>query len=276
MGMRIIIYFVVGIGVFVLYVRYLEYHSIFYPSRGILATPADIRLSFEDVRIKTEDAVTIHGWFIPSPRGPREGKGTLIFLHGNAGNIGDRLDKIKIFNGMGLNILIVDYRGYGQSEGRPTEAGIYKDAVAAYDHLLNRRDVDPKRIIAYGASLGGTAAVDLATKRKLYALIIDSSFTNAVDMAKRIYPFIPSFLVGIKMDNIGKIKTIAIPKLFIHSKDDEIIPWELGRRLFEAAAEPKKFLEIEGGHNEGYWESQEKFSRGIESFLTGCGLDNGQ
>ncbi len=267
--MKVVIYLIGGIVLFVLYIRYLEYRSIFYPSRKILATPADIGLSFEDVYLKTQDGITIHGWFIPSAGA----KTTLIFLHGNAGNIGDRLDKIRLFHAMGLSILIVDYRGYGKSEGRPTEAGIYKDALAAYDHLLNSRDVDPKRIIAYGASLGGAAAVDLATKRKLDALIVDSSFTHAVDMAKRIYPFIPSFLVGIKMDNIGKIKTIEIPKLFIHSKDDEIVPLELGRRLFETAPPPKEFLEITGGHNEGYSESQEKFTRGMELFLNDCGLD---
>lgn len=268
-GMKVVIYLIGGIVLFVLYIRYLEYRSIFYPSRKILATPADIGLSFEDVYLKTQDGITIHGWFVPSTGA----KATLIFLHGNAGNIGDRLEKIQIFQGLGLNVFIIDYRGYGKSEGRPTEAGIYKDALAAYDHLLSRRDVDPKRVIAYGASLGGTAAVDLATKRRLYALIVDSSFTNAVDMAKRIYPFIPSFLVGIKMDNIGKIKTITIPKLFIHSKDDEIVPLELGRRLFEAAAPPKEFLEITGGHNEGYSESQEKIIRGMELFLNDCGLD---
>lgn len=265
--MKVVIYLIGGIVLFVLYIRYLEYRSIFYPSRKILATPADIGLSFEDVYLKTQDGVTIHGWFIPSAGA----KATLIFLHGNAGNIGDRLEKIQIFQGLGLNVFIIDYRGYGKSEGRPTEAGIYKDALAAYDHLLSRRDVDPNRVIAYGASLGGTAAVDLATKRRLYALIVDSSFTHAVDMAKRIYPFIPSFLVGIKMDNIGKIKTITIPKLFIHSKDDEIVPLELGRRLFEAAAPPKEFLEITGGHNEGYSESQEKIIRGMELFLNDCG-----
>lgn len=261
--MRVIIYFVGGIVLFVLYVRYLEYRSVFYPSRRILATPADIGLSFEDVYVKTQDGVTIHGWFIPVAGA----KATLIFLHGNAGNIGDRMGKIQFFHDLGLNVLIIDYRGYGKSEGNPTEAGIYMDALAAYDYLTSRRDVNAQRLIAYGASLGGAVAIDLAAKRNLSCLIVDSAFTSAADMAKRIYPFVPSFLIGIKMDNIGKVQALKIPKLFIHSKDDEIVPLELGRRLFEAAAPPKEFLEIAGSHNEGYFDSQDKIAGGISRFL---------
>ena len=270
--MKIIIYLLIALIFFVLYIRYLEYRSIFYPSRGILATPADIGLSFEDVYLKTEDAVTIHGWFIPSPQGPLKGKGTVIFLHGNAGNIGDRLGKIQFFHDSGRDVFIIDYRGYGKSEGRPTEAGIYKDALAAYDYLASRRDVDPKRIIAYGASLGGAVAIDLAAKRNLSCLIVDSAFTSAADMAKRIYPFVPSFLVQIKLDSLGKIKYISAPKLFIHSRDDEIVPLALGRKLYEAAAPPKEFLEITGGHNEGYMDSQEKIAEEMSRFLEGVML----
>jgi fermentation-respiration switch protein FrsA (DUF1100 family) len=180
------------------------------------------------------------------------------------------LGRIQFFNELGVNVLIIDYRGYGKSQGHPTEAGLYKDALAAYDYLFGRRDIDPQRIMAYGASLGGAVAVDLASKRNLSCLIVDSSFTSAADMAKRIYPFVPSFLIRVRMDNIGKIKTIKIPKLFIHSKDDEIVPMELGRRLFEAAVPPKEFLEITGGHNEGYMDSQDKIVEEMSRFLEGA------
>lgn len=272
--MKLVVYLPIALVAFVLYVRYLESHSIFYPSRRILATPADVGLPFEDVSIKTEDAVMIHGWFIPSPQDPLQGgqevargEGTVIFLHGNAGNIGDRLGKIQFFHELGVDVLIIDYRGYGKSQGRPTEDGLYRDALAAYDYLCGRRDIDPRRIIAYGASLGGAVAVDLASQRPLSGLIVDSTFPSAADMARRIYPFVPSFLIQTKLDSLTKIRNLKIPKLFIHSKDDEIVPLALGRRLFEAAPAPKEFLEIAGSHNEGYFDSQGKIAEAMIRFL---------
>lgn len=261
--MKLLIYLIIFVIFFFIFTRYLENTSIFYPSRAIRFTPAEIGLSFEDVFLKTEDGVVIHGWFIPvdSP------KGTLIFLHGNAGNIGDRLEKIQLFNGMGLNIFIVDYRGYGKSKGRPSEEGVYKDARAVYDHLARRPGIGTDRIFAYGASLGGAVAIDLATKRNLSGLMIDSTFSSAVDMAKRMYPFIPSFLVRSKFDSIRKVRDVRIPKLFIHSPEDDIVPFEMGDKLYQAAAEPKVFLETAGDHNYGHIDSREKLREGMETFL---------
>ena len=244
-------------------IRYFEYRSVFYPTRHIAATPAAIGLPFEDVFIKAQDKVTINGWLVKSPTG----RGTLIFCHGNAGNIGDRLKKIQLFHQMGFNILIIDYRGYGKSQGRPSEAGIYTDAVAAYDYLRSRKDIDHARIIGYGESLGGSVIVDLATQRELAALIVDSSFTSAADMAKTIYPFIPSFLLGTKLDSLAKVRTITAPKLFIHSRADEVVPFRLGERLYQSAAKPKEFLELTGGHNDTPADAQEKMARGIIAFL---------
>jgi len=189
--MKILIYLIIFIIFFIGYVRYLEKSTLFFPERTIFSKPSDIGLSYEDVYFPTEDHLQLHGWFIKSSKFSL--RNTLIFFHGNAGNIGDRLGKLKLFDDLGLNVLIVGYRGYGKSEGKPTEEGIYKDARAAYDYLITRDDVDPHRIMAYGASLGAAAAVDLATKRELSKLILDSSFSSAVDMAKVIYPFIPSF-----------------------------------------------------------------------------------
>ena len=261
--MQSVLYIVVTVVLLAAGVRYLESISVFYPGRSIAATPAALGLAFEDVFIKTEDQVTINAWLVKS----FVQRGTLIFCHGNAGNIGDRLEKILLFHQMGLNVLIIDYRGYGKSRGRPSEAGIYKDAVAAYDYLLTRQDMDRSRIIGYGESLGGAVAVDLGTKRNLAALIIDSSFTNAADMAKTIYPFIPSFLLGTKLDSAAKVRTIAIPKLFIHSRADEIVPFRLGERLYQAAAKPKEFLELTGGHNDTPVDAQEKMAKEIIIFL---------
>ncbi|MBI5024533.1 MAG: alpha/beta hydrolase [Candidatus Omnitrophica bacterium] len=263
--MQSVFYIVVTVVLLAAGVRYLESRSVFYPARSIAATPAALGLAFEDVFIKTEDNVTINAWLIKSSTQ----RGTLIFCHGNAGNIGDRLEKILLFHQMGLNVLIIDYRGYGESQGRPSEAGIYKDAVAAYDYLLTRRDIDRSRIIGYGESLGGAVAVDLGTKRNLAALIIDSSFTNAADMAKTIYPFIPSFLLGTKLDSVSKVRAVTIPKIFIHSRADEIVPFRLGERLYQAAAQPKEFLELPGGggHNDTPVDAREKMAREIVTFL---------
>lgn len=261
--MQSVLYIVVTVILLAGGVRYLESRSIFYPVRSIAATPAALGLAFEDVFIKTEDNVTINAWLIKSSTG----RGTLIFCHGNAGNIGDRLGKILLFHQMGLNVLIIDYRGYGKSEGKPSEAGIYKDAVAAYDYLRSRKDIDRSSIIGYGDSLGGAVVIDLATKRDLAAMIIDSSFTNAADMAKTIYPFIPSFLLGTKLDSVAKVRAVTIPKLFIHSRADEIVPFRLGERLCQAAAQPKEFLEFTGGHNDTPVDAQEKMAREIIIFL---------
>jgi hypothetical protein len=215
------------------------------------------------VVIRTSDHVRISGWLVKNP----SAKSTLLFFHGNAGNIGDRLGKIGLFHGIGLNVLIVDYRGYGKSGGYPTEAGIYKDALAAYDYLSQREDLKGRPIIGYGASLGGAVAVDLASKRPLACLIVDSTFSSAVDMAKRIYPFVPSFLVRTKFDSVTKIRNIMIPKLFIHSIEDTTVPITLGRKLYDAAPGPKQFIEIRGDHNDGYIFDEQKVREGIRQFL---------
>ncbi len=253
---------------FVAYVRYLETTTVFHPTRAIERTPRSVGLDFEDIYFRTRDNVRIHGWLIKHPRG----RSTLIYLPGNAGNISDRLEKIVHLNRLGVNVFIIDYRGYGQSEGRPSEHGLYEDARGAYDYLGTRQDIDDDKVWAYGASLGGAVAIDLATKRKLACLVIDSSFTKAADIAKTIYPFVPSFLIQTKLDSSSKIKKLAIPKLFLHSPQDEVVPYRLGRRLFEEAPPPKEFLDMQGGHNDNYVQSQELWKQKIAQFLKRFGL----
>ena len=249
--------------VFVLYVRYLEKTSVFYPAKQLSRSPMDLGLEFDDVQLTTRDDVVVHGWFFKTPAA----KSTLLFLHGNAGNIADRLEKIIFFKNIGLNVFIIDYRGYGNSTGKPSEEGMYTDAQAAYEYLTQRKDINAKNIVAYGESLGGVAVIDLAGKVPLAAFIIDSSFTSAQDMAKVIYPFIPSFLVSLKMDSAAKVRDLKMPKLFLHSKTDEIVPFALGWKLYEAAADPKEFVDIDGGHNDGFFASTGKFVSGIKDFL---------
>ena len=264
--MRFVIYGLFIILALLVYVRIVERTLLFAPSRLLGRTPADLHLVFEDVYILTADGVRLNAWFIKADKDYPTAS-TVLYLHGNAGNIAGRLEKLAFFQKMGLNVFIVDYRGYGKSAGSPTEKGMYLDALAAYDYLTQQRGVPAASIVIYGASLGGAAAIDLAKQRSAAALILDSTFTSAVDMAKIILPVVPSFFISLKLDSVNKIKTLTLPKLFIHSPSDETVPFALGRRLFEAAPLPKEFLEIQGGHNDGYLVSERTFIGGIRAFL---------
>ena len=257
------VFTVLAILCFVAYVRYLESMTVFHPTRKIAATPAQLGLQFEDIFFRTKDKILLNGWFVPH----HHARMTVLYLHGNAGNIGDRLDKISNFYDMGVNLFIIDYRGYGKSQGKPSEHGVYDDAVAAFDYLSTRDDLNPDMICVYGASLGGVVAVDLATKKKIRGLIIDSSFSSAADMGKTIFPFVPSFLLQTKMDSISKIQMITVPKLFIHSREDQVVPFRLGKKLFDAAPAPKEFLEVKGGHNDYHVFSQDIWEKSLRSFL---------
>ena len=253
----------------VLYARQFERSNIFFPMRQMEGTPSDMGLAYEDVYFETSDGVKLNGWFIPA-----EGaRGTVLYFHGNAGNISHRVGMIRIFNKMGLNIFIIDYRGYGRSEGRPDEKGTYLDAEAAYAYLKSRGDVDEERIALYGKSLGGAVAIDLASKRDVPALVSDSAFTSTADIGKEIYPFLPmDMLVTMKYDNISKIGSVRAPKLIIHSSQDEIIPFRHGERLFEAASGPKEFYRMRGTHNDGFLVYEEEFSSRMSDFLKRHGM----
>ncbi len=262
--MKTLIGFVIlSLVLFFYYIRRLERKTLFVPSKHISFIPSEIGLRYEDVYFRTRDKLQLNGWFIPA----KDARATLLFIHGNAGNIGDRMDKLKYFNEMGINVFIFDYRGYGKSSGRPTETGLYTDAEAAYEYLTVTKGIVPDKIVVYGASLGGAVAIDLVSKQKVAGLIVDSSFSCAADMAKIIYPFIPTFLISVKMDSVSKIRHIAVPKLFIHSKDDDVVPYALGRKLYAAAMPPKFFVDIAGDHNNGYIISEQRFIHAIKMFL---------
>ncbi len=256
------------LSVLLVLVRYLERNGVFFPGKDMVLDPSRAGLSFEDLYLTTADGVRINAWFVPHSRAGT----TLIFAHGNAGTMSDRVIKVKFFHDLGLNVLIFDYRGYGRSQGKPSEKGLYLDAQAAYDHLKSRGDVDKNRIIAYGASLGGPVAVDLACHRPLAALVVDSSITSAKDMAGILYPYLPSFLLSLKFDSISKVKYLKMPKLFMHSPDDHVVPFSMGSRLFEAAAAPKEFLRTSGGHNDVSIVSDPKAGAAFKKFLMSRGL----
>lgn len=254
---------VVIITCFFIYIRYIERRSIYFPMKKIETTPSVIGLSFEEVNFKTPDELLLNGWFIPC----KDAKDTILFCHGNAGNISHRLEKIAIFYNMGLNIFIFDYRGYGKSQGSPSEKGLYEDVEAAYQYLISSSGVSPDNIIAYGESIGGAVVIDLASKQKVKALITEETFSSVKDMVRIIYPFLPYFILQSRFDSVSKIKEIKVPKLIIHSIDDDIVPFRLGEKLFHAASPPKEFLKLRGGHNTAFIDSEELFSAGISSFL---------
>ncbi|MFH1868452.1 MAG: alpha/beta hydrolase [Candidatus Omnitrophota bacterium] len=246
-----------------LYIRYFEKRSIYFPTRPIETTPKHIGLYFEDINFKAADGLKLNGWFVPA----KNAKATILFCHGNGGNISHRLEKISMFYKMGLNTFIFDYRGYGKSEGSSSEKGLYRDTEDAYNYLKECGKVDTENIILYGESLGGAVTIDLAAKQRVKAIITEDTFTSVKDMVKVIYPLFPAFILQTKFDSVSKIRDIKCPKLIMHSVDDEIVPFALGEKLFKAAAEPKKFIKLRGGHNTAFFDSEELYTYSIRSFI---------
>jgi fermentation-respiration switch protein FrsA (DUF1100 family) len=281
MILKILLFIVAGFGLIFGYIKYLENHIIFFPEKGILLTPSSLNLYFEDIYIPIKENIKINGWFIPhlqqsSVSLEQEGAGfipvnnakyTVLFLHGNAGNISTRLDKIQLLGEIGVNIFIIDYQGYGQSQGKPSEEAIYLDTQAAYDYLVNSRNIKPEQIILYGESLGAAAAVNLASEVEIKAMILEGGFTRGRDMSKRLGPFLPAFLFPNMFDSLSKIKKVKSPILFIHSPDDEMVPINLAKKLYNAASGLKEFVEISGSHNTAVLDSSKKFIDSISAFI---------
>ncbi len=234
------------------------------PGRALTMTPADARMDYEDVSIETSDGVTLHGWFIAG-RAPR----VLLFFHGNAGNISHRLDSIRQFRNLELSVFIIDYRGYGQSEGRTTESGIYRDADAAWRYLTETRGVRPGDVVIFGRSLGGSVAARLAAQQHPLALIVESSFTSVPDIAQELYPWLPArWLSRLSHATRDYVRDVQCPVLVVHSRDDEIIPFHHGQAIFAAAPEPRTLLTLRGSHNDAYLRD-EAYIEGVWAFLAG-------
>lgn len=242
----------------------MQARLIYFPTARIEATPADIGLRYETVQLETVDRIKLSGWFVPAD----QAAGVILFFHGNAGNISHRLESIARFHRLGLDVFIIDYRGYGQSEGTPTEQGTYLDGLAAWHYLVNDRQFPPEQVIIFGRSLGGAVGAWLAQQHKPGAIILESTFTSVPDLAAKHYPILPvRRLARIHYDTLSRIPAIACPILVVHSPGDEIIPYEHGQQLFAAAQEPKAFLELRGGHNEGFIISGETYEQGLAAFI---------
>jgi hypothetical protein len=191
-----------------------------------------------------------------------------LFFHGNAGNISHRLDSIAIFNKLGLDTLIIDYRGYGQSSGKTSEQGTYRDAQAAWDYLVGKRGIPADRIIIFGRSLGGAIGAWLGSHQQPTAVIIESSFTSGVDMGRRLYPFLPVRLITRLRYPVAEYASrLQSPVLVVHSRDDEIIPFEMGEAIYDAVQQRKDFLELRGDHNGGFYLSRQTYITGLDRFV---------
>jgi len=235
---------------FFLFYKKIENYFVFFPQKNLEFSPEDFNLTWQDININTPGGNTIHGWiFKVDSNAPY-----VLFCHGNAGNISHRLDNIRLLIEMELNVLIFDYRGYGKSTGKPSEKGFYLDALSAYDYLADKEKIKPENIVIFGRSLGAAAAIDVAIKRNPKSVIIESGFLSTRHMARNmgifslLSPFLPT-----NYNNIKKIVMISTPKLIIHGTKDDIVPFSMGEKLFDAANTPKFFYSIKGaGHNDTY------------------------
>ncbi len=246
----------------------IEKRFVYYPDSNLVATPGQLGLSYEEVFFRTEDGLTLHSWYVPGP-----GEVTWLWFHGNGGNISHRLDEVALFHHrLGVNQFVFDYRGYGRSEGKPTERGTYRDARAALAYLKGRGDVDPGKIVYFGRSLGTAVAVELATADEPLGLVLVAPFTSVSNMARIAFPWAPFHrLIRGRYDSLERISRVKAPVLILHGDADQTIPVAEGKRLFDAATGPKQFRLLPGaGHNDTYvaggrvyWDAMEDFLQSV-------------
>ena len=231
---------------------------IFFPARTLGSGPDAFGLRAEELSIRTEDGLSLHGWWIKG-----DGRRALLYFHGNAGNAADRLARAKILNErFALDIFLVDYRGYGRSEGSPTEAGLYRDGRAIFEHATSR-GFGSDQIILFGESLGSAVAIQLAIERSCAALVVETPFLSIPAMAREHYPFVPSFLISTRFDNAAKIGAVKVPALVIVAERDEVAPPVHGLKLFDLARGRKQLVVVPGAHHndtyvvggEPYWQA---------------------
>jgi uncharacterized protein len=259
-------------GILVL-LRLYESRLIYFPGpqRTLIAPPVSLGLPIERVEITTDDSVKLVAWAIPAPQASPF---WLLICHGNAGNLSEfgRPAHYAGLRGLGLNLLAFDYRGYGESEGVPAEAGLYRDAEAAYRYLTQQRGISASRIIIFGHSLGSAVAVDLASRVPAAGLIVEGALTSATDRGQELYPYIPvRWIAASRFNSMEKIGRVTIPKLFLHASEDEVIPLAHGRRLFQAALQPKTFVELRGGHGDAFEVDSAGYFQSIAKFLERVG-----
>jgi len=248
----------------------LQRRHMFKPTRYPHGTwqPTSVGMDAEDHWFETEDGVALHGWWLPHPRA----RCTLLYCHGNRGSLGHQVQALRRFSSLRASVFAFDYRGYGRSEGSPSEAGLFIDVRTAYRYLIEVLGTAPSRVVLLGHSLGGAVAIDAAQDLPVRGLVVQSSFTQTRDMARAFYPELPLHLITRNcFRSIEKVGDLSIPKLFVHGDADETVPIELGRQLYDAAAEPKSFLLVPGAHHNDIAPlGGPRYAARLALFLHGC------
>ena len=262
-GLLLIAYLVVVVLAWAFQDRLLYLPSV--PGQEIDQTPGDRGWTYEEVWLESSDGHQIHGWWLPV----EEARGTLLFFHGNAGNISHRLDTLAVFRNLNLSVLIIDYQGYGKSEGSPSETATEADARAAWDYLTEDRGLAPGEIVVAGRSLGSAVAAELARAHAPAGVLLESPFASLPELAQQVYPFLPGrWLTRYDYATRTHVAEIQAPVMVIHSRDDEIIPFSQGEAVYDAVGGSARLLELSGGHNTAFLQNRDRYMEGMEAFLT--------
>lgn len=250
-----------------MFLRDFEQSNVYHPSAELEVRLPDAGIRGDEVWLTTEDKLRLNAWFFPAPKDSPRSRYAVLFAHGNGGNISHRLDIYRVWHGLGVNFLAFDYRGYGLSEGKPSEKGTYQDAKAGYDWLLSK-GFKPENIIMFGESLGGGIASWIAAEHKVGALVLQSTYTSVPDLGTEIFPYLPvRLLATIHYNTIERLPKINVPLLILHSRSDTLIRFHHAEKNFNAANEPKLLHEVLGDHNETLFAGAEQYKEGVEKFL---------
>lgn len=249
-------------------IRWFEHSQIYIPMARLSATGDVLARPWDDVYFEAADGVRLNGWHFPGPAGSERSRMAVLICHGNAGNISHRLDLYELLHGLGLSVFAFDYRGYGNSEGRPSEEGTYLDARAAHEWLC-AKGYGATNILVLGESLGGAIATELALTVPVGGIILQSTFTSIPDIGAELFPWLPvKLLATIRYDTVSKLPRIRVPVLVMHSRDDGIVGFRHAERNFAVANEPKMLWEIDGDHNDSLLDGGQRYQKGFEQFLS--------
>ncbi len=264
-------------GTIAITMAWFEESLIFFPDRypsgewNAQVAAGETGATISDHDFSASDGNRLHGWYCRGEGSPAVSAPVVLWFHGNAGNLAHRADVLLLLSRIPAEVFIIDYRGYGRSEGRPTEEGLYRDGRAAWRYLTEDLNIDRKRIVIYGVSLGGAVAVDVAREVEPAGLIVQSSFVSVPAMARRYYPFLPGWVIRTRFDSLAKIGEITCPMMVAHSPADDMVPYEHGRELFAAARGDKRFVEIEGAaHNETWLIGGDRYLDEVRGFVNRC------
>ena len=252
-----------------IYIYFAQDKLFYYPTKGMAVDPAELGFEYEEIFLNVGESDSICVWFFPQDINYLKHK-TILFCHGNAGNLSYRMETIAFLKKLGVNVLLFDYRGFWKSSGKSSELNTYEDAMACYNWLVDVKGVKPENIIIFGRSLGGAVAIELATKEDCAGLIVESSFTSAAAIGSHAFPMFPiKLLAKYKYDSINKIKDVNCPILITHSSEDDMIPFRMGQMLFEQAREPKQFFTLSGGHNQRLYFSNPEYFEAMKKLIEG-------